>query len=221
MFVNFCISGITSYFDSRGSTRDFFKIRMSILSVLIGIGMTPALPKLVQAGPPEVLSVILDGRVVGSIPSSEVETAVNHLRRLKVSAISVVCFHNFVFGIFSFFSAIMFLAEIVYYRFLMIWRWDTFLWAWVVLILVCTCSHLLLDLFDQLEIFLFLLRKVMILNSLGLLNRWVQVFHTFLLFLQSYFDLCCFSKSVIRCSCWMPNTSRWVIYICHPRFIWK
>lgn len=81
---------ITSYFDSRGSTRDFFKIRMSILSVLIGIGMTPALPKLVQAGPPEVLSVILDGRVVGSIPSSEVETAVNHLRRLKVSAISVI-----------------------------------------------------------------------------------------------------------------------------------
>lgn len=100
---------------------------MSILSVLVGIGMTPALPKLVQAGPPEVLSVILDGRVVGSIPSSEVETAVNHLRRLKVSAISVVCFHNFVFGFFSFFSAIMFLAEIVYYRFLMIWRWDTFL----------------------------------------------------------------------------------------------
>ncbi|KAL6327673.1 hypothetical protein AAG906_022613 [Vitis piasezkii] len=82
--------GITSYFDSRGNTRDFFKIRMSILSVLIGIGMTPALPKLVQAGPPEVLSVILDGRVVGSIPSSEVETAVNHLRRLKVSAISVI-----------------------------------------------------------------------------------------------------------------------------------
>ncbi|XP_034703534.1 DNA-directed RNA polymerase I subunit 2 isoform X2 [Vitis riparia] len=81
---------ITSYFDSRGNTRDFFKIRMSILSVLIGIGMTPALPKLVQAGPPEVLSVILDGRVVGSIPSSEVETAVNHLRRLKVSAISVI-----------------------------------------------------------------------------------------------------------------------------------
>ncbi|KAL6327625.1 hypothetical protein AAG906_022046 [Vitis piasezkii] len=73
-----------------GNTRDFFKIRMSILSVLIGIGMTPALPKLVQAGPPEVLSVILDGRVVGSIPSSEVETAVNHLRRLKVSVISVI-----------------------------------------------------------------------------------------------------------------------------------
>lgn len=71
---------------------------MSILSVLIGIGMTPALPKLIQAGPPEVLSVILDGRVVGSIPSSEVEAAVNHLRRLKVSKTSVVCSHSFIFG---------------------------------------------------------------------------------------------------------------------------
>ena len=100
---------------------------MSILSVLIGIGMTPALPKLIQAGPPEVLSVILDGRVVGSIPSSEVEIAVNHLRRLKVSTISVVCFRGFVFGYFSFLSAVIFLAEIVRYRFLMIWRWDTFL----------------------------------------------------------------------------------------------
>lgn len=97
MFINFCISGITSYFDSKGNTRDFFKLRMSILSVLIGIGMTPALPKLIQAGPPEVLSVILDGRVVGSIPSSEVEAAVNHLRRLKVSTTSVVCSRSFIF----------------------------------------------------------------------------------------------------------------------------
>uniref|UniRef100_A0A2N9GSZ2 DNA-directed RNA polymerase n=1 Tax=Fagus sylvatica TaxID=28930 RepID=A0A2N9GSZ2_FAGSY len=52
--------------------------------------MTPSLPKLVQAGPPEVLSVLLDGRVVGSIPSSEVEKVVGHLRRLKVSATSMI-----------------------------------------------------------------------------------------------------------------------------------
>lgn len=77
---------ITSYFDSKGNTRNFSKIRMSIRDVLIGMGMTPALPKLVQAGPPELLSILLDGRVIGSMPSREVEKAVTHLRRLKVSA---------------------------------------------------------------------------------------------------------------------------------------
>ena len=84
-------SGITSYFDSQGEIRDFYKIRMSILSVLVEVGMLPALPKLVQAGPPEVLSVLLDGRVVGSISSSVIEKVVTHLRRLKVSAASGVC----------------------------------------------------------------------------------------------------------------------------------
>lgn len=86
-----CISGVTSYYDSQGNIRDFSKIRSSILSVLIGVGVVPSLPKLVKAGPPAVLSVLLDGRVVGAIPSSEVEKAVAHLRRLKVLASSVVC----------------------------------------------------------------------------------------------------------------------------------
>uniref|UniRef100_A0A5B7BLJ7 DNA-directed RNA polymerase subunit beta n=1 Tax=Davidia involucrata TaxID=16924 RepID=A0A5B7BLJ7_DAVIN len=81
---------ITSYYDSQGNVRDFFKMRTSILNVLIGVGMTPSLPKLLQAGPPEVLSVLLDGRVVGSIPSDVVEKTVTHLRRLKLSASSVI-----------------------------------------------------------------------------------------------------------------------------------
>ncbi|GFZ02443.1 nuclear RNA polymerase A2 [Actinidia rufa] len=81
---------VTSYYDAQGNVRDFFKMRMSVLSVLVGVGMTPSLPKLVPAGPPEVLSVVLDGRVVGSIPSDIVEKAVSHLRRLKLSATSVV-----------------------------------------------------------------------------------------------------------------------------------
>ncbi|KAL2514232.1 nuclear RNA polymerase A2 [Forsythia ovata] len=81
---------ITSNYDSKGNVRDFLKVRMSILSVLVGMGMTPSLPKLVQAGPPEVLSVLLDGRVVGSIPSGIVGKAVSHLRRLKVAATSVI-----------------------------------------------------------------------------------------------------------------------------------
>ncbi|XP_059638695.1 DNA-directed RNA polymerase I subunit 2 isoform X2 [Cornus florida] len=81
---------ITSYYDSQGNVRDFLKMRTSIISVLIGVGMAPSLPKLVQAGPPEVLSVILDGRVVGSIPSDMVEKTVAYLRRLKLSVTSVI-----------------------------------------------------------------------------------------------------------------------------------
>ncbi|XP_012068704.1 DNA-directed RNA polymerase I subunit 2 isoform X1 [Jatropha curcas] len=81
---------VTSYFDSHGAVKDFFDMRKSILGVLTGLGMISSLPKLVQAGPPQVLSVLLDGRVVGSIPSSEVEKVVAHLRRLKVSAASMI-----------------------------------------------------------------------------------------------------------------------------------
>lgn len=65
---------------------------MSILDILIEVGMTPSLPKLVLPGPPEVLTVLLDGCIVGCIPSSEVEKIVAHMRKLKVSSAAVVCF---------------------------------------------------------------------------------------------------------------------------------
>ncbi|KAK1420343.1 hypothetical protein QVD17_21860 [Tagetes erecta] len=81
---------ITSFYDSHGKIRDFSKIQKSILSVLVAAGMTPSLPKLVKAGPPEVLHVLLDGRVVGAMPSDRVEKVVSHLRRLKLSATSVI-----------------------------------------------------------------------------------------------------------------------------------
>ncbi|XP_055817802.1 DNA-directed RNA polymerase I subunit 2 isoform X2 [Solanum dulcamara] len=81
---------ITSYYDSEGNVKDFFKMRISILSVLIAIGMTPASPKLVQAGPPELLSVLLDGRIAGYMPSDLIEKAVTHLRRLKLSSTSSI-----------------------------------------------------------------------------------------------------------------------------------
>ncbi|PWA86659.1 nuclear RNA polymerase A2 [Artemisia annua] len=81
---------ITSYYDSEGHIRDFSKIQKSILSVLVGAGMIPALPKLVKAGPPEVLHVLLEGRVVGVIPNDRVEKAVSHLRKLKLSATSAI-----------------------------------------------------------------------------------------------------------------------------------
>lgn len=85
-----CACRITSYFNSDGGVKKFNEITKSIITVLIGMGMTPSLPKLVHEGPPEALSVLLDGRVIGSIPSSEVEKAVVHLRRLKLSASSVI-----------------------------------------------------------------------------------------------------------------------------------
>lgn len=85
-------SGITSFFDSRGDVKNFNEINKSIITLLIGMGMTPSLPKFVHEGPPVALSVLLDGRVIGSIPSSDVEKSVNHLRRLKLSAASVVRF---------------------------------------------------------------------------------------------------------------------------------
>ncbi|KAI3986275.1 hypothetical protein MKX01_028556, partial [Papaver californicum] len=71
---------ITSYFDSKGTVKDFLKIRKSVVSVLTGIGMIPSLPKLVRAGPPEVVFVLLDGCV----------KAVAHIRRLKLSPYSGV-----------------------------------------------------------------------------------------------------------------------------------
>ncbi|KAK4802063.1 hypothetical protein SAY86_000266 [Trapa natans] len=81
---------ITSFFDSRGNIRDFFEIRKFIVDALIAVGMIPSLPKLVLAGPPEVIHVLLDGRIVGSVPSSEVKQVVAYLRKLKVSAASPI-----------------------------------------------------------------------------------------------------------------------------------
>ncbi|XP_071715598.1 DNA-directed RNA polymerase I subunit 2-like [Rutidosis leptorrhynchoides] len=81
---------ITSYYDSEGKIRDFTKIQKSILDVLVGANMIPSLPKLVKAGPPEVLHVLLDGRVVGAMPNDRVEKAVNHLRKLKLSKASAI-----------------------------------------------------------------------------------------------------------------------------------
>lgn len=90
--IYYSFTGITSYYDSEGKVKDFLEIRKSILKVLVSIGMTPALPKLLLAGPPEVLPVLLDGRVVGSIAYDIIEKAVSHMRRLKVSETSAVSF---------------------------------------------------------------------------------------------------------------------------------
>lgn len=89
----FCsqISGITSFFDQQGKVKNFYKMRLSIIDVLVEMGMKPSSPNIVQAGLPKVLSVHLDGRVIGSILSGQVEEVVVHLRKLKLSAATVVC----------------------------------------------------------------------------------------------------------------------------------
>lgn len=87
----FFVSGVTSFYDSRGNVRNFPNIRMSVLEVLVGIGMIPALPKVERAGLPHVLSVLLDGRVVGFVSSSQAVNIVAHLRRMKVSSATLVC----------------------------------------------------------------------------------------------------------------------------------
>ncbi|RZB57488.1 DNA-directed RNA polymerase I subunit 2 [Glycine soja] len=85
-----CTSRITSFFDSQGNVKDYFKIKMSILNVLLEVGMTPSLPKIFLPGPPEALTVLLDGCVVGCIASSEAEKVVAHIRELKVSSAAVI-----------------------------------------------------------------------------------------------------------------------------------
>lgn len=52
--------------------------------------MTPSLPKIFLPGPPEVLTVLLDGCVIGCLASSEVEKVVAHIRKLKVSSPAVI-----------------------------------------------------------------------------------------------------------------------------------
>ncbi|KAF7836196.1 DNA-directed RNA polymerase I subunit 2 [Senna tora] len=84
------ICKVTSFFDAQGNIKDYFKIKMSVLKILVEVGMMPSLPKLVRAGPPVVLTVFIDGCIVGSVPSGQVEKVVAHLRRLKVSSAAVI-----------------------------------------------------------------------------------------------------------------------------------
>ncbi|XP_020593048.1 DNA-directed RNA polymerase I subunit 2 isoform X2 [Phalaenopsis equestris] len=79
---------VSSCYDQNGLIKDFLKIRMTIQSVLIGLGMAPLLPRLEHTGPPEVLHVLVDGCVVGSIASAIIEKAAMHLRSLKFASSS-------------------------------------------------------------------------------------------------------------------------------------
>lgn len=96
-------SGITSYFDSQGNIRDFERIRLNIQNFLASSGVIPPQLYVDKRGTPtyikkekcstsEVLSILLDGCVVGSVPNSGVKNVVAKLRRFKVSSTSEVLF---------------------------------------------------------------------------------------------------------------------------------
>jgi len=78
--------------------------------------VTPLWPYLDKRGTPAVLSVLLDGHVVGFVPSSEVE---NVVAGLFVS--NFICLYSLEFS--SLDVLLIFLCG----RFLVIWKWDMFL----------------------------------------------------------------------------------------------
>lgn len=144
-------------------------MRKLIVDILVGMGMTPSLPKLDHAGLPEALFVLLDGRIIGSLMSTQIEKVVSHIRRLKVSAISVVGL-IFLLVTFSCFCFPFYHMPHSTCRFLLIWRLDLFHLLRVEHILVCTFLLRHLGSFDLSEIF-HVQKETRILSSLGHLSR--------------------------------------------------
>lgn len=79
------VAGVSSFYNSDGKLKDFARTKISVLTLLASLGMTPIAPKIERAGPPEVLTVLLDGCVVGTISSHSIENVVHHIRKLKLS----------------------------------------------------------------------------------------------------------------------------------------
>jgi hypothetical protein len=76
--------------DMHGELKDFLQQRKDIISVLSAFGLVGIAPGISRSGPPDYLSVLLDGRVVGLIDSGRVVSLVLQLRRLKVMKGSLV-----------------------------------------------------------------------------------------------------------------------------------
>jgi hypothetical protein len=89
--IEWVLPGISSCYNSEGAIKDFQKIKDKLLAELVRGGMTPLLPKIEHAGPPEILHVHLDGCIVGSIASAKIVDIVNYLRRLKLLSHPAVC----------------------------------------------------------------------------------------------------------------------------------
>jgi hypothetical protein len=89
--IEWVLPGISSCYNSEGAIKDFQKIKDKLLAELVRGGMTPLLPKIEHAGPPEILHVHLDGCIVGSIASAKIVDIVKYLRRLKLLSHPAVC----------------------------------------------------------------------------------------------------------------------------------
>ncbi|GFR47172.1 hypothetical protein Agub_g8865 [Astrephomene gubernaculifera] len=75
--------GIVTYEDPERT-----KTEISIMTVLTGLGMLPSAPALTPPPPPDYLSVMLDGRVVGYVRSGAPAAAlVGRLREIKAAAL--------------------------------------------------------------------------------------------------------------------------------------
>lgn len=124
--LNLECTGISSFYNSEGATKDFQKIKMSLIARLVGAGMAQLLPRIERTGPPEVLHVHVDGCIVGSIASAKIEEVVNHLRSLKLLPHSGVCsLVLLLFFLDSLFFLKFYLISVllILFRFQRIWKW--------------------------------------------------------------------------------------------------
>lgn len=79
-----CLAEISSDLDARGNKKDPLAIRKSVTKVMVNLGLVPVLPKLSNMAPPEYLTVLLDGCVIGHLATGAIPSIIEHLRRLKV-----------------------------------------------------------------------------------------------------------------------------------------
>jgi hypothetical protein len=90
LFFVFVFTEISTDLDERGVVKDPLWTRKAITTVLVQLGMIPAIPALARVAPPTHLTVLLDGRVVGYMETSAIPAAVAHIRHLKVAKVPAV-----------------------------------------------------------------------------------------------------------------------------------
>lgn len=90
LFFVFVFTEISTDLDERGVVKDPLWTRKAITTVLVQLGMIPAIPALARVAPPTHLTVLLDGRVVGYMETSTIPAAVAHIRHLKVAKVPAV-----------------------------------------------------------------------------------------------------------------------------------
>lgn len=99
------IAEISSDLDAQGVEKDPVLVRKAVIRELVDLGMIRMPPTLAKVSPPDYLTVLLDGLVVGHMSTATIPAAVAHLRRLKVATMqevrSLSCFTSFFYLLFS------------------------------------------------------------------------------------------------------------------------